>query len=239
VVTVSKVVTSPGEHLLNNIATRLLLLVLAFPHKIRLHPAALRPGPVTYVADGLGEVIAALEACGALPPLSPVPGQLVALCAKLNVTGHGISALPARGLPEPWLSVLAHYHRRKPERALGRDGCAVEAVAFPELDGIRLAILGLHNSVDTTFLHVHAGGMTLDGHDGPQSTEPDFPLRIWVRDSAGRWHATRTGWSAKDNGGVMMRLELVPPLSRATTWIEMLAAGQSGQIHATLPLRWR
>jgi hypothetical protein len=76
VVTVSKAVTSPGEHLLNNIATRLLLLVLAFPHEIRLHPAALRPGPVTYIADGLGEVIAALEACGALPPLSPVPGQL-------------------------------------------------------------------------------------------------------------------------------------------------------------------
>jgi hypothetical protein len=239
VVTVSQAVTSPGEHLLHTIATRLLLLVLAFPHKIRLHPAALRPGPVTYIADGLDEVIAALEACGALPPLSPVPGQLAALCANLNVTGHGITAPPARGLPEPWLSMLAHYHRRKPQRALGRDGCAVVAVAFPELDGIRLAILGLHNSVDTTFLHVHAGGMTLDGHDGPQSTEPEFPLRTWVRDSAGRWHATRTGWSAEDDGGVMMHLELVPPLSRATTWIEMLAAGQSGQLRATLPLRWQ
>jgi hypothetical protein len=239
VVTVSQAVTSPGEHLLHTIATRLLLLVLAFPHKIRLHPAALRPRPVTYIADGLGEVIAALQACGALPPLSPVPGQLAALCANLNVTGYGITAPPACGLPEPWLSMLAHYHRRKPGRALGRGGCAVLAVAFPELDGIRLAILGLHNSVDTTFLHVHAGGMTLDGGDGSQSTEPDFPLRIWVRDSAGQWHATRTGWSAEDDGGVMMHLELVPPLSRATTWIELLAAGQSGQLRATLPLRWR
>ncbi len=239
VVTVSEAVTSPGEHLLNNIATRLLLLALAFPHKIRLHPAALRPGPVTYIADGLGDVIAALEACGALPPLSPVPGQLAALCAKLNVTGHGIAAPPARRMPEPWLSMLAHYHRRKPERALGRDGCAVVAVAFPELDGIRLAILGLRSSVDTTFLHVHASGMTLDGRNGPPSREPDFPLRIWVRDSAGRWHATRTGWSAEDDGEVMMHLELVPPLRRATTWIEMLAAGQSGQIRAMLPLRWR
>ena len=239
VVTVSEAVTSSGEHLLNNIATRLLLLVLAFPHKIRLHPAVLRPGPVTYIADGLGEVIAALEACGALPPLSPVPGQLAALCTKLNVAGHGITAPPARGLPEPWLSMLAHYHRRKPGRAPGRDGCAVVAVAFPELDGIRLAILGLHNSVDTTFLYVHADGMTLDGHDGPQSTEPGFPLRIWVRDSAGRWHATRTGWSAEDDGGVMMRLEVVPPLSRATAWIEVLATGQSADARGTLPLCWQ
>jgi len=236
VVTVSKTVTSPGEHLLDTIAIRLLLLVLAFPHQIWLHLAALRPGPHAYIAGGLCEVIAALEACGALPPLSPVPGQLAALCANLNITGHGITAPPARTLPEPWLSMLAHYRRRKPDRAPGRDGAAA---AFPELDGIRLAILGLHNSVDSTFLHVHAGGMTLDGRDGSQSTEPDFPLRLWVRDSAGRWHATQTGWSAEDDGGVMMRLELVPPLSRATTWIEMLAAGPSGQIRATLPLRWR
>ena len=238
VVTVSKAVTSPGEHLLNNIATRLLLLVLAFPHKIRLHPAALRPGPVTYIADGLGEVIAALEACGALPPLSPVPGQLAALCAKLNVTGHGITAPPARGLPEQWLSMLAHYHRRKPQAAAGRDGRAVVAIAFPELDGIRLAILGLHNSVDTTVLHVHASGMTLDGHYGPQGTEPDFPLRIWVRDIGGRWHATRVRWSAEEAGEVMMHLKLVPPLSRATAWIEVLAAGQSAEVRATLPLHW-
>ena len=36
-----------------------------------------------------------------------------------------------------------------------------------------------------------------------------------------------------------MRLEVVPPLSRATAWIEVLAAGQSAQAHATLPLRWQ
>jgi hypothetical protein len=36
-----------------------------------------------------------------------------------------------------------------------------------------------------------------------------------------------------------MRLEMVPPLSRATAWIEMFAAGQSAQARATLPLRWQ
>jgi hypothetical protein len=135
--------------------------------------------------------------------------------------------------------MLAHDHRGTTGAAPARDGCAAAALALSELDGVRLAILGLHNSVDTTFLHVHASGMTLDGHDGLQNREPDFPLRIWVRDSGGRWHATRTGWNAEDDGEVMMHLELVPPLRRATTWIEMLAAGQSGQIRATLPLRWR
>ena len=35
----------------------------------------------------LGDVIAALQACGALALASPVPGQLAALCAHLNLSG--------------------------------------------------------------------------------------------------------------------------------------------------------
>jgi hypothetical protein len=135
-VTVREAGTSPGEHLLHQMATRLLLLALAFPHEIRLHPAVPGPEPFSCVADGLGDVIAALQACGAMSALSPVPGQLAALCASLDVTGHGITARPARQLPGPWLSMLAHYHRRQPEQALGRDGCAAVAAALPELDGI-------------------------------------------------------------------------------------------------------
>jgi hypothetical protein len=34
-------------------------------------------------------------------------------------------------------------------------------------------------------------------------------------------------------------LEVVPPLSRAATWIEILAAGPSAQARITLPLRWQ
>ncbi len=40
------------------------------------------------------------------------------------------------------------------------------------------------------------------------------------------------------NGEVALRLEVVPPLSRAAAWIEVLAAGQSAQARVTLPLRW-
>ena len=36
-----------------------------------------------------------------------------------------------------------------------------------------------------------------------------------------------------------MRLQVVPPLSRATAWIEMLTAGRSAQARTTLPLRWQ
>jgi hypothetical protein len=111
-VTVSAATSSPGEHLLHAIAARLLAAPPAIPPDTWLHPAAPGPGPVTTAADGLGDIIAALQAADALSPLSPVPGQLAALCARLHVSGHGITAPPARDLPEPWLSMLAHSHRR-------------------------------------------------------------------------------------------------------------------------------
>jgi hypothetical protein len=241
-VTVSDAVTSPGEHLLNQLATRLLLLVLAFPHEIRLHRAVPAPEPFSCMADGLGDAIAALQACGALSPLSPVPGQLAALCATLNISGHGIIAPPAAELPGLWLSMLAHYRHRKPGSDEGRDGCAALAVAFPELDGIGLTLLGLHNADGGTVLYGDASGMTLAWPQRPPGAELDFPLRIWVRDSGGRWHATRAaarGWSASDASGTTLRLEVVPPLTPATSWIEVLAAGPSMQARATLPLRWQ
>ena len=62
---------------------------------------------------------------------------------------------------------------------------------------------------------------------------------IWIRDSGGRWHTTRTRGRSGMNGEVALRLEVIPPLSRATAWIEVLAAGHSAQARATLPLRWQ
>jgi hypothetical protein len=115
-VTVSAATASPGEHLLHAIAARLLAAPPAIPPDTRLHPAAPGPGPVTTAADGLGDVIAALQAVGALSPLSPVPGQLAALCARLHVSGHGITAPPVRDLPGPWPSMLAHSHHRNTRR---------------------------------------------------------------------------------------------------------------------------
>jgi hypothetical protein len=58
----------------------------------------LRPDEIHDFGLELRLAIAALQACGALSPLSPVPGQVAALCASLDVTGHGITARPARQL---------------------------------------------------------------------------------------------------------------------------------------------
>jgi hypothetical protein len=218
---------SPGEHLLDDVAARL----LAAPPAV---PGAAAPGPSATVADGLGDLIAALQAAGALSPLSPVPGQLATLCAFLHVTRHGIAAPPARGLPGPWLSMLAYYRHRKTGAA--RDGCAAAAVTLPELDGIRLAILGLHKCQGSTVVHMHASG--------PMSQVSYWPGELyywpvtWICDSGGRWHATRICGSSGIDGETALRVQVVPPPSRSTAWIEVLAAGRSAQVSARIPVRW-
>jgi hypothetical protein len=233
---VRETTVSPGEHLLNLLAVRLLTIAPEFPHDLRLQLAAVSPGPLSNAAIGLGDVIAALEAADALPPLSPVPGRLAALCASLRVSGHGITAPPARDLPEPWLSMLAHYHRRKPDIAPARDGYATIAAGLPELDGIRVVLLGQDNSDGNTVLNVLASG--LSPGNGFSGSDTHFPLSIWVRDSGGRWHATRTsGWHWAD-GEYAISLHMVPPLARSTHWIDVLAAGLSAEVRVRLPLDW-
>jgi hypothetical protein len=231
-VTVRKTSLSPAGYLLHTIAARL----LAAACQDMLPLAARTPGALTRLAGELGDVTAALQACGAVSPLSPVPGQLAALCAHLGAGGRGITAPPARDLPEPWLSLLAWYRRSTARTAAERDGCAVAAAVLPELDGIRLAILGLHNCQDSTVLHMHASGPRSDAIYGPD--ELYAWAMMWVRDSGGHWHATRTLGRSGMDGEVALRVEVVPPLSRATAWIELLAAGQSAEVRATLPLHW-
>jgi hypothetical protein len=222
---VSRTGLSPGEHLLNTIAEQLLTVGTDVPLELRTQ------GPYTNLATGLGEIIAALEAADVLSPLSPVPGQLATLCASLRVDGHGIAAPPAGDLPEPWLSVLAHYHRRKPEVTPGRDGYAAVGLALPELDGTRLALLGLHNVERGTVLDVLVSAV-----------EAPLPLSVWVHDSGGRWHATRQVGPRSpraSSGEHPVSLQLAPPLTRSTPWIEVVAAGMSAEVRATVPLRWR
>lgn len=231
-VTVTKTSLSPAEYLLHTIAARL----LATAAQDMLPLAARTSGALAHLAGELGDVTAALQACGAVPPLSPVPGQLAALCAGLNVGGHGITAPPARDLPGPWLSVLAWNQRSTTRTATERDGSAAAAAVLPDLDGIRLALLGLHNCQDSTVLHMHASGPRSDAIYGPDELHAWAVL--WVRDSGGRWHATRLLGRSGMDGEVALRVEVVPPLSRATAWIELLAVGPSAEVRVTLPLHW-
>ena len=229
---------SPGEHLLVMLAERLLTVAPEFPHDLRMQLAAISPGPLHTMATGMGDVIAALEAADVLSPLSPVPGRLAAVCAGMRVSGHGITAPPAQDLPEPWLSLLAHYQRRKPDTVTVRDGYAAVAAALPELDGIRLALLSLLNTDGGSWLQVLARGLEPETPRGPFGIDGHFPLSVWIRDSGGRWHACRPAGSHRHNGEDVLKLQLVPPLTRSTAWIEVLAAGPSAQVRVQLPLRW-
>jgi hypothetical protein len=231
-VTAGPVTASPGDHVLQAVAGRLLAKADLFGFPLRQSA----PRPLAPAAEGFGDVIAALQAADAWSPLSPVPGQFAALCARLHLSGHGITAPPAPELPEPWLSMLAHDRRGQARTVPAADGGAAAAVALPDLDGITLAILGLHNCLGRTVVHMHASG--------PNNQVPYMGAELyrwpvtWIHDSGGRWHATRTlGRSGMDDG-TAMRVEVVPPLSRATTWIEVITTGRSAEARTRLPLHW-
>ena len=234
-VTAGPVTASPGDQVLHAVAAR--LLGGDDPSGFPLRQSAPRPGrPLAPGAEGWRDVIAALQAAGALSRFSPVPGQFAALCARLHLTGHGITAAAARDLPEPWLSMLAHDPRGQARTAPVADGGAAAAAALPDLDGITLAILGLHNCLGRTVVHMHASGPMNEVSYSP--AELYFWPVTWIRDSGGRWHATRTLGRGGSAGGTALRVEVVPPLSRATTGIEIITTGRSAQARARLPLHW-
>ena len=61
---------------------------------------------------------------------------------------------------------------------------------LPELDGARVAVLGLHHSEDGTILQVQASGVTPEDDWAYYRGARPLPA-LWIRDSSGRWHATR------------------------------------------------
>jgi len=235
-VQVSDAKLSAGEHLLVMLAERLLAAAPEFSRSRRPQVTA---GPLRAMTGGLGNIVAALEAADVLSALSPVPARLAALCASLDIVGHGITAPPAPDLPETWLSLLAHYQRRKPDLTPMGEGYAALAAALPELDGIRLALLGLQHAEGSSSLYALARGRMRDHHPGPLDVDLTFPLSIWLRDAGGRWHAARPDRRHRTDRECTIRLQLVPPLTRPTPWIEVLAGGQSAEVRARLPLRWR
>jgi hypothetical protein len=230
---------SAGEHLLNMVASQLVSAAASVPFDIRVGRPARSPGPLTDLVAGLGTAIAALEAACALPPLSPVPGQLAALCATLRIGGHGISAAPADHLPAPWVSALSQYPRRNPDKESPPDSFAALSAALPELAGIRLILLSVHPAGHGTWMNTVVIGDLADARHAMIGLNMSFPLSVWILDSTGRWHVARPAHMYPEEGEYALTLRLVPPLSRSVTWIEVLAAGRSAEVRARLPLRWQ
>ena len=124
-----------------------------------------------------------------LPPDSPVPGQLAGLCARLGINGHGITAPPVGDLQERWKGMLTSPSLEpQPPPAPGILAAAV--AELPELDGAKIAIAGLHHGERGTIMHLLATGVTLEG-DWPYARGIRPLPVLWIRDSDGRWHATR------------------------------------------------
>jgi|HubBroStandDraft_1064217.scaffolds.fasta_scaffold12201_2 hypothetical protein len=237
-VTVTRNAHSPGELLLDVIAARILCSGPSFPQDELEHPAAEAADLRAFIGDGPGEIVAALHASGALPPTSPVPGQLARLCDRIGIPGHGITAPPA-DLPEPWHSMLTRP-RRLP-RAEPAPGILAATVAeLPELDGAQITILGLHHGQHgqpRTIVHTLVSGVTAEDDWTYSRVVRPLPT-LWVRDSSGRWHATATDFTmpSGNSGEVVLWLRIVPPLDRDTTWIDLVATGQSAEVRVRLPL---
>jgi hypothetical protein len=239
-VTLTPRIASPGDLLLNVMAARILTAAAAFPLDNPEQLAAAQADLRAFVANGPGDIVAALHAAGVLSPDSPLPGQLAGLCARLGIRDHGIAAPPAGELPEPWQSMLALYHRPEPQAMLAPGSVAAMVVELPELDSARITILGLHHGDRGSILHLLANGVTPEDHWTYSRGVRPLPL-LWIRDSSGRWHTTRMTGSnlSRDTGEALLWLEIVPSLDRGTAWIEVIAAGQSAEARARLPIGWK
>jgi hypothetical protein len=227
---VSSVPASPGEYLLNVSAAGLLATL---PH---FSPQERRPLATVYQEPSerasIAEITRALVAIGALPPDSPMPGQLAALREAVSGGDRDPAAASGQELPEHWASVLASYQR--PGQATAQpDSCAPISLTLPELDGVVVSVLGLHSADSACTLSVHASGIP----PWPRRGAEPLPL-IWLRDSDERWHLTRTGGGTEGDGELLMQLEVIPPLARPD-WVEVVVTGRSAQVRATVPLRWR
>ena len=158
-ITVTPQTHSPGELLLDVIAARILTAAAPLTQDNPGPPATASTVPRA-LSDGLGHVVAALHAADALPPGSPVPGQLAGLCARLGIADHGITAPPAAGLPPPWHSMLTPGRPAQTPAAPGI--WAAIAAELPGLDGATIAIAGLHHGERGTIMHLLATGVTLE-----------------------------------------------------------------------------
>ena len=166
-----------------------------------------------------GDVVRALQAVGALPSGSPVPGQLVALTEYLRPQRDGVGRPPPRTLPSHWVLAPAGT-------VPAGDAAAGLALDLPEMDGVRVWLLGL-SGYGGSILHVHA--------EGVYTTDAELPA-IWLRDDAG-WHVAEPMSGASSDGELVTQLTVTPPAITGSH-VEILAISPSTQARGTIPVLW-
>jgi hypothetical protein len=243
--------TSPGELLLDIMAADMLAtegMKGETPSAFTPHEVYLAPDLVHQWTIGLGEVVTALEAAGALPAGSPVPGRLATLCEQLDARQHGIAAEPRTDLPDRWASVLAQCRQRAARRpepgrgpAPGSGPGAVSplAVVLPDVDGARYTLAGLRRDDGHTLLTIHASGVKIDTSVLLPFGPGRYPAASWwLRDDAGRWHVTTNAGGIGEGRDHLMRLRVVPTLDAAVTSLDLVITGRSDRLRVHLPVSW-
>ena len=104
---------------------------------------------------------------------------------------------------ETFLRRLAEAELRDPPVPPGhpaRDGVAAVATALPEPAGMRLVLLGVYNSHGRTWMNALALGPMPDQRRALPGPNRYFPLSVWVRSSAGRWHIAKGSRRRRSRG---------------------------------------
>ena len=181
------------------------------------------------LATGLAEVADALATVGALAPDSPTVTHLAVLCQRraIEVRGPWAARAGSTELPEAWASVLSGSRSQDGPRA-----AAPVAVVLPEIDGARFVLAGLSSWERQATLLVFAWGW----RPRPRDFHPQQPFSWWARDDAGRWHVGRATAHGAPAGTFL--LEMTPPLHPAARSLDIILAGRSGRVTASLPLPW-
>jgi hypothetical protein len=180
-------------------------------------------------AEIFAEIVPAFDAVGVLPASSPAAAAFSALCAYIRRPGDAAFAQ----LPERWASVLAASPPAAPKAARGEiTGAAHMPLTLAEPDGGTVAFGGLINDEGQTTLF----GLAFRAPE--RDPQKEDPPSWWLRDDTGQWHVVSAdGWTTPEP---IMRFEgdVIPPLKRSVTSVDVFAAGRSAEYRATVRLTW-